>query len=159
MPALLFRRAAKACGTPLSILLIVWTAILLYQVGNEANAFAAIRKGLRQLLPNQLLQLLAIGWVFESFLQGITGFGVPVAVGAPLLIGIGVQPLVGRHHFLIGTVLGEYVRHIRRSLGRAGYGFRLGKREQCILANGALGFSVHCGMESVHRICNVLSLR
>ena len=85
--------SGKGLWNAFTILLIVWTAILLYQVGNEANAFAAIRKGLRQLLPNQLLQLLAIGWVFESFLQGITGFGVPVAVGAPLLIGIGVQPL------------------------------------------------------------------
>ena len=91
--ALLLSEGGKGLWNAFTILLIVWTAILLYQVGNEANAFAAIRKGLRQLLPNQLLQLLAIGWVFESFLQGITGFGVPVAVGAPLLIGIGVQPL------------------------------------------------------------------
>ncbi|MBQ6857637.1 MAG: L-lactate permease, partial [Lachnospiraceae bacterium] len=37
--------------------------------------------------------VLALGWIFESFLQGITGFGVPVAVGAPLLIGLGVKPL------------------------------------------------------------------
>ena len=34
-----------------------------------------------------------MGWIFESFLQGITGFGVPVAVGAPLLIGIGMKPV------------------------------------------------------------------
>ena len=27
-----------------------------------------------------------------QLLQGITGFGVPVAVGAPLLIGIGMRP-------------------------------------------------------------------
>ena len=40
-----------------------------------------------------MLLVLAMGWIFESFLQGITGFGVPVAVGAPLLIGIGVQPM------------------------------------------------------------------
>ena len=75
------------------ILLIIWTAILLYQVGDEAKAFQAIRQGMRKLLPNELLLVLAMGWVFESFLQGITGFGVPVAVGAPLLIGIGMQPM------------------------------------------------------------------
>ena len=38
--------------------------------------------------------MLAIGWVFVSFLQGITGFGVPIAVGAPLLLGIGLDPLM-----------------------------------------------------------------
>ena len=52
-----------------------------------------IRDGMRRLLPNELLLVLAMGWIFESFLQGITGFGVPVAVGAPLLIGIGVKPM------------------------------------------------------------------
>lgn len=75
------------------ILLIVWTAVLLYQVGNEVHAFRAIRNGMRSFLPNELLLVLALGWIFESFLQGITGFGVPVAVGAPLLIGIGVKPM------------------------------------------------------------------
>ena len=36
---------------------------------------------------------LLICWLFSSFLQGITGFGVPVAVCAPILIALGVQPL------------------------------------------------------------------
>jgi L-lactate permease len=38
------------------------------------------------------LQVLTIGWVFASFLQGVTGFGVPVAIVAPLLVGMGVRP-------------------------------------------------------------------
>ena len=84
---------AKGIWNALFIVLVVATAILLYQVGNEANAYQAIRNGMRKLLPNELLLVLAMGWIFESFLQGITGFGVPTAVGAPLLIGIGVQPL------------------------------------------------------------------
>lgn len=85
--------SAKGIWNALIILIIVWTAILLYQVGDEAKAFLVIRDGMRKLLPNELLLVFAMGWVIESFLQGITGFGVPVAVGAPLLIGIGVQPI------------------------------------------------------------------
>ncbi|MCD8018584.1 MAG: L-lactate permease [Clostridiales bacterium] len=84
---------AKGVWSALPILVIVWTAILMYQVGDEAKAFLVIRNGMGKLLPNELLQVIAMGWIFESFLQGITGFGVPVAVGAPLLIGIGVTPL------------------------------------------------------------------
>jgi lactate permease len=34
-----------------------------------------------------------IGWVFASFLQGVGGFGVPVAVIAPILVGLGFPPL------------------------------------------------------------------
>lgn len=85
--------SAKGIWNALVILMIVWTAVLMYQVGNEADAFSVIRDGMRRFLPNELLLILAMGWIFESFLQGITGFGVPVAVGAPLLIGIGVKPL------------------------------------------------------------------
>lgn len=85
--------SAKGVWSALIILIIVWTAVLMYQVGNEANAFGVIRNGMKKFLPNELLLVLAMGWIFESFLQGITGFGVPVAVGAPLLIGIGVRPM------------------------------------------------------------------
>lgn len=90
---LLASESAKGIWSALPILLIVWTAILLYQVADEAKAFLVIRNGMRKLLPNELLVVLALGWILESFLQGITGFGVPVAVGAPLLIGIGVSPM------------------------------------------------------------------
>ncbi len=90
---LLAVESAKGIWSAMTILLIVWTAILMYQVGDEARAFLVIRNGMRRLLPNELLLVIAMGWIFESFLQGITGFGVPVAVGAPLLIGIGVHPL------------------------------------------------------------------
>lgn len=90
---LIASESAKGVWNALIILIIIWTAILMYQVGEEAKAFLVIRNGMRKLLPNELLLVLAMGWIFESFLQGITGFGVPVAVGAPLLIGIGVKPL------------------------------------------------------------------
>ncbi len=83
----------KGIWNAMTILIIVLTAILMYQVGEAANAFQVIKKGMRRLLPNELLLILAMGWIFESFLQGITGFGVPVAVGAPLLIGIGMKPV------------------------------------------------------------------
>ena len=90
---LIASESAKGIWSALVILIIVWTAILMYQVGDEAKAFLVIRNGMRKLLPNELLLVMAMGWIFVSFLQGITGFGVPVAVGAPLLIGIGVSPL------------------------------------------------------------------
>ena len=85
---LIAAESAKGIWSALIILIIVWTAILMYQVGEEAKAFVVIKNGMRKLLPNELLLVIAMGWIFESFLQGITGFGVPVAVGAPLLIGI-----------------------------------------------------------------------
>lgn len=84
--------AVKGVWSALAVLIVVWPAILLYEVVNEAKAFQVFRKSMGQFTKNELLQIMLLGWVFASFLQGITGFGVPVAVGAPLLIGIGVKP-------------------------------------------------------------------
>ncbi len=104
---LLAVESIKGAWSALPILLITWTAILMYQVGNEAKAFLVIRNGMQKILPNELLLVIAMGWIFESFLQGITGFGVPVAVGAPLLIGIGVEPLYAVIIPLLGQAWGN----------------------------------------------------
>ena len=89
----LLGEALKGVWSAFVVLFVVWPAILLYEVVTEAKAFVVFRRGLQKITPNELIQLLALGWVFMSFLQGITGFGVPVAVGAALLVGIGVKPI------------------------------------------------------------------
>ena len=104
---LIASESAKGIWSALPILLIVWSAIFLYQVADQAKAFLVIRNGMKKLLPNELLVVLALGWILESFLQGITGFGVPVAVGAPLLIGIGVNPLYAVIIPLLGQAWGN----------------------------------------------------
>lgn len=58
---LLASESAKGVWNALIILIIVWTAILMYQVGDEAKAFLVIRNGMRKLLPNELLLVLAMG--------------------------------------------------------------------------------------------------
>ncbi len=85
--------SVKGLWNAVVILLVVWPAILLYEISVEANAFASLKYGIQNITRHQLLQIMIVGWVFTSFLQGITGFGVAVAVGAPLLVGLGVAPL------------------------------------------------------------------
>lgn len=83
----------KALWNALSIIIIMFTAILMYEVSSEAKAFNVIKNSMEKIAPNELLRVIGIGIVFASFLQGVTGFGVPIAVTAPLLIGIGVSPI------------------------------------------------------------------
>ena len=52
---LLASESAKGIWNALIIMIIVWTAILMYQVGDEAKAFLVIRNGMRKLLPNDCL--------------------------------------------------------------------------------------------------------
>lgn len=85
--------SVKGSWSAVTVLYVVWASILIYEVTNEGRAFEPLRSGIARILPHPLLQVLTFGWVFASFLQGVTGFGVPVAVCAPLLVGIGVRPL------------------------------------------------------------------
>lgn len=75
------------------ILYVIWPALLLYRVVDRAGAFVALREGIERFSNNELFLVLAFGWVFVSFLQGITGFGAPVAIVAPLLLALDVRPL------------------------------------------------------------------
>jgi lactate permease len=77
----------------LDVLPIVWGAYLFYRVTAEAGAIDALTEALPVLTPSRGLQALVIGWAFPSFLQGVGGFGVPVAVTAPILAGLGFPPL------------------------------------------------------------------
>ena len=104
---LLFFETLKGVWSSLTVLITIWPAILIYEVTHEAEAFNVFRRGLQKISPNELLQVLTFGWVFVSFLQGVTGFGVPVAVGAPLLIGIGVRPLWAVMIGLLGHTWGN----------------------------------------------------
>jgi lactate permease len=93
---------AKGVWDAIFILYVVWPALLLYRVTDAAGAFQALRRGIEQFTSNDLFLVLAFGWVFASFLQGIAGFGTPIAVVAPLLIAIGVKPLYAVAIPLIG---------------------------------------------------------
>lgn len=84
------------------ILAVVWSALLLYRVTDAAGGFDALRTGIEHFSRNKLFLVLAFGWVFTSFLQGVAGFGVPVAVAAPLLVTIGVRPVLAVVIPLIG---------------------------------------------------------
>ncbi|MEX0649029.1 MAG: L-lactate permease [Balneolaceae bacterium] len=83
----------KGVWDAIFILYVVWPALLLYRITQRAGGFDALRKGIERFSSNQLFLVLGFGWVFASFLQGIAGFGAPIAVVAPLLIALGVRPL------------------------------------------------------------------
>jgi lactate permease len=83
----------KALLLTIDVLFVIWAAFLLYRVADEAGAITTIGQSLPHLTADKGMQALIIGWVFASFLQGVGGFGVPVAVIAPILVGLGFTPL------------------------------------------------------------------
>jgi len=89
----LARAQTRAFVLALDVLMIVWGAFLLYRVADQAGAIRALELALPRLTADRGMQALLIGWAFASFLQGVGGFGVPVVVTAPLLVGLGFSPL------------------------------------------------------------------
>lgn len=89
----LFWAQVKGLLLALWVLYVIWAALLFYRVTDEAGAVSTIGAGLPRLTADRGLQALLLGWAFGAFLQGVSGFGVPVAVVGPLLVGLGFPPV------------------------------------------------------------------
>jgi lactate permease len=83
----------KAFLLSIDVLLIIWTALFLYILTEQAGTIKRIGEWLSKLTSNRALQGIFLGWLFPSFLQGMGGFGVPVAVAAPFLVSTGFNPV------------------------------------------------------------------
>lgn len=84
----------KSMFLSLGLLYIIWGALLLYSLANEIGAIRMISEEIPRLSSNRTLQVLTIAWLLTSFLQGVGGFGVPVAVCAPILVAMGYNPIL-----------------------------------------------------------------
>lgn len=99
---LLLVAAGRSVLLSLFVLYIIWMALLLYHVVNEAGAITVIGQQLPGLAPDRAGQALLLAWIFGAFLQGASGFGVPAAVVAPLLVGLGFSANVAVAVALLG---------------------------------------------------------
>ncbi|MCK4452714.1 MAG: L-lactate permease, partial [Anaerolineae bacterium] len=102
-PALLAYSQLKGLLLTAYVLYIIWMALVLYNVVNEAGAIIVIGRAISRLTGDRVMQLLILSWVFSAFLQGVAGFGVPIAVVAPLLIGMGFEPTTA----VVATAIGH----------------------------------------------------
>jgi lactate permease len=77
----------------LYVLAVLWPALLLYNVANQTGGIRAIADALERLMVDRGLLLIVLAWAFSGMLEGLAGFGVPVAIVAPMLVGLGVSPV------------------------------------------------------------------
>ncbi|MDD1750562.1 MAG: L-lactate permease [Methanothrix sp.] len=141
----------KALLLTLDVLLIVWAAFLLYRVADEAGAIKTLGTALPHLTADRGMQAILIGWSFASFLQGVGGFGVPVAVTAPLLVGLGFSPVLAVIVPSIGhswsVTFGSLASSFQALMAASGMpGTVLGPPSALVL--GLAGFG--CGLMVVH---------
>ncbi len=75
------------------VMWIVFNGLLLYNVAVQSGRFEAFRGWIITNLPqDRRVILVVIGFCFGALLEGIAGFGTPVAITAALLILLGFPP-------------------------------------------------------------------
>lgn len=97
---------AEAGFLTLGILWILLPALALHEHQQRCGALDALRAGLARVSSSRALQALLVGWCVALFLEGAAGFGTPIALVAPLLVGLGVPPLQAVVLALLGHAVG-----------------------------------------------------
>ena len=72
---------------------IILNVIFLYQLTVQRGLFAVLRDNLATVAPDPRIQLILIAFAFGAFLEGMAGFGAPVAICSAILIQLGFKPL------------------------------------------------------------------
>ncbi len=72
---------------------IILNVLFLYQLTVEKGLFDVLRASLAQVTPDARIQLILVSFCFGAFLEGMAGFGTPVAITAAILIQLGFKPL------------------------------------------------------------------
>jgi len=79
--------------TALSVLVIVFGAIVLLKTLEASGGMETIQWGMQQISGDRRVQAILVGFAFVCFVEGAAGFGTPAALAAPLLISLGFPAL------------------------------------------------------------------
>lgn len=85
---------ARGLFLSLFVLAVLWPALLLYNIVDCAGGIHAIAAWLKRSISDHGLLLVIIAWAFSALLEGLAGFGLPIAVVAPMLVSLGVAPVL-----------------------------------------------------------------
>ena len=72
---------------------IVLNIIFVYQLTVQRGLFDMLRRSLARVAPDPRIQVILIAFAFGSFLEGMSGFGAPVAITAAIMIQLKFPPL------------------------------------------------------------------
>jgi len=85
------------------IMWIVVNAIWIYNMTERTGHFAVLRRSFATISDDQRIQAVIIAFAFGALIEGLAGFGAPVAITAVMLIAAGFSPLKAAALALIGN--------------------------------------------------------
>ena len=72
---------------------VVFSAVFFYNLSVAGGDFDVIRRSLARLTTDRRLLALLVAFGFGALVEGIAGFGAPVAITASMLAGLGFEPI------------------------------------------------------------------
>jgi lactate permease len=72
---------------------IILNVIFLYELTVRGALFEVLRASLARVAPDPRIQVILIAFAFGAFIEGVAGFGAPVAITGAILIQLGFRPL------------------------------------------------------------------
>ncbi len=82
---------------------IVVSTVFFYNLTVESGDFDVIRRSLARLTGDRRIQLVLVAFCFGALIEGIAGFGAPVAISAAMLAGLGFEPIMAASLALIAN--------------------------------------------------------
>ncbi len=119
LPVSLLTSYIKGFFVAFDIFIIIFGAIFFLGILKDLDVIKNISYYLEHISKDYRVQIIILAWFFEGFIEGTAGFGTPVAVVAPLLIGLGLPVMKS----LIVGLLGNSAAVV---FGAAGAPIRIG---------------------------------
>ena len=85
------------------ILWIVINAVWIYNLTEKTGHFAVLRRSFAKISDDKRIQAVIIAFTFGALIEGLAGFGTPVAITTVMLMALGFSPLKSAALSLIGN--------------------------------------------------------
>jgi lactate permease len=85
---------AKGLLLTFNVLLVLWPAIFLYNIVDQIGGIRAIAQALEGMVHEKGWLLILQAWMLSAIIESVAGFGLPIAMIAPLLMALGVSPVL-----------------------------------------------------------------
>jgi L-lactate permease len=82
---------------------IVLSAVFFYNLSVASGDFDVIRRSLARATSDRRIQVVLVAFCFGALIEGIAGFGAPVAITASMLAGLGFPPITAATLALIAN--------------------------------------------------------
>ncbi|MDD4761479.1 MAG: L-lactate permease [Candidatus Pacebacteria bacterium] len=119
IPNLLLISYTKGFFIAFDIFIIIAGAIFFLEVSKKLKIIDNVSYHLESFSKDYRVKVIILAWFLENFLEGTAGFGTPSTVVAPLLIGLGLNPMAA----VIVALLGNSASVV---FGAAGAPIRIG---------------------------------